>query len=269
MPRHVIPTICAHDVLLEVIDVFPFEFVHIGGDEAPKAQWRACPEAQAVMAREGLRDEEELQAHVVGRVGAFLAAHGRRMVGWDEILAGGGLERTPPGAVVMSWQGLAGGAKAAAAGRDVVMCPTSHCYFDFYQGEPATEPLAIHGLTTLRDVFCGFDPTARGTVPPEAAHRVLGSQGNVWTEYIRDEKHCEYMAWPRMCALAEVLWSPPPASGGNRGGGAGCEERDFADFERRLSSFHLQRLRALGANYRPLGPDTGPPATDSASGVTG
>jgi hexosaminidase len=220
-------------VLEEVMELFPGPYVHVGGDEAPKTRWRESPVAQEVIRREGLRDEDELQSWFMRRIERFLTAHGRRLVGWDEILEGG----LAPNATVMSWRGMAGGIAAARQGHDVVMTPEFPVYFDHYQADPAGEPLAIHGLTTLADVYA-FEPVPPELTPAEAAH-VLGAQANLWTEYVATPGHAEYMVLPRMLALAEVLWSPP-------------EARDWASFQARLPA-HLRRLEAMGYNYRRLG----------------
>jgi hexosaminidase len=217
-------------VLTEVMDLFPGEYVHIGGDEAPKARWEASDVAQAVIRREGLADEHELQSWFVRRIEAFLNRHGRRLIGWDEILEGG----LAPNATVMSWRGTAGGIEAAKQGHDVIMTPTSHLYFDFYQGDPAQEPLAIGGNLPLERVYA-FEPVPEELNETEAG-RVLGAQGNVWTEYIPTEAHLEYMVFPRLFALAEVAWSSP-------------DRRDFGDFARRLP-WHLDRLDAQDVRYR-------------------
>jgi len=222
------------NVLTEVMGLFPGRWIHIGGDEAPKTQWIASPLAQARIRELGLKNEDELQSWFTHRMDEFLTAHGRRLVGWDEILEGG----LAPNAVVMSWRGVDGGIAAAQAGHDVVMAPGSHTYFDHYQSaDTVAEPLAIGGYLPLDTVY-SFEP-----VPPaltaEEARYVLGAQGQLWTEYIPDPKRAEYMVFPRACALAEVLWTP-------RAG------RDFADFTRRLGT-HLERLAILDVNYRPIG----------------
>ncbi|HEU4557982.1 MAG TPA: beta-N-acetylhexosaminidase [Longimicrobium sp.] len=219
-------------VLEEVMELFPSPFIHVGGDEAKKTRWRESPVAQEVIRREGLRDEDELQSWFIRRIERFLNAHGRRLVGWDEILEGG----LAPNATVMSWRGTAGGIAAARQGHDVVMTPDHTLYFDHYQGDPAREPLAISGLTTLRHVY-GYEPVPAELRPDEAAH-VLGAQANVWTEYIATPQHVEYMVLPRMLALAEVLWSPP-------------ESRDWRSFRARVE-VHLRRLAERGYNARPL-----------------
>jgi hexosaminidase len=218
------------DVLTEVMELFPGRYIHIGGDEAPKRRWEESEVAQAVMRREGLADEGELQSYFIRRIESFLLAHGRRLIGWDEILEGG----LAPQATVMSWRGMAGGIEAAKQGHDVVMTPTSHVYFDYYQGDRAYEPLAIGGFTPLEKVY-EFEPVPDELTDREAEH-VLGAQGNVWTEYIKTTDQVEYMALPRMLALAEVVWSPE-------------EIRDWDRFAAALPA-QLERLDAMGVNYR-------------------
>ena len=222
------------DVLTEVLELFPGPFIHIGGDEAAKDQWRASPWVQQRIRQLGLRDEAQMQSWFIHQMDEFLTARGRRLVGWNEILEGG----LAPGATVMSWQGTKGGIAAARAGQDVVMTPNSHTYFDHYQSQTRTaEPLAIGGFTSLEKVY-RWEP-----IPAEldsiAARRVLGAQGQLWTEYILNPKHAEYMAFPRLVALAEVLWTP-------------VARRDYGDFLSRLPR-HLVRLDALDVSYRPLG----------------
>ncbi len=219
------------DVLTEVIDLFPSTYIHIGGDEVPKTRWEESAVAQRVIAREELAGEAELQSYFIRRVESFLRVHGRRLIGWDEILEGG----LAPDATVMSWRGMDGGIEAARQGHDVIMTPTSHCYFDYYQADPEQEPLAIGGLTPLDTVY-DFEPIPEALSPDEARH-VLGAQGNVWTEYMATTDDVEYMVFPRMLALSEVVWSPRDA-------------RNWNDFVRRLPR-HLRRLDALGVNYRP------------------
>ena len=216
-------------VLLEVMAIFPGEYIHIGGDECPKTRWQACPKCQARMRREGLQNEHELQSWFIRRIEGFLNSHGRRLIGWDEILEGG----LAPGATVMSWRGSAGGIAAASSGHDVVMSPNTHCYLDYYQREDvASEPPAIGGYLPLERVY-EFDPVAG--IAPEHHARVLGGQGNVWTEYMPTTDQVEYMTWPRAAALAEALWTAPA-------------QREFDGFQRRLRG-HLPRLRRLGVNY--------------------
>ena len=218
------------DVLTEVIALFPSQYIHIGGDEVPKVRWKESELAQEVITREGLADEEELQSYFIKRIEAFLQAQGRRLIGWDEILEGG----LAPDATVMSWRGMEGGIEAARQGHDVIMTPTSHTYFDYYQGDPVQEPLAIRGLTPLEKVY-GFEPVPETLSAEEAAH-ILGAQGNVWTEYMATTDYVEYMVFPRMLALAEVVWSPQ-------------ELRNWEDFVQRLQA-QLQHLDTLGVNYR-------------------
>lgn len=217
------------DVLTEVMELFPSEYIHIGGDEAPKVQWEESEVAQKVMQREGLKDEHELQSYFVQRVEQFLNQHGRQIIGWDEILEGG----LAPRATVMSWRGEKGGIEAAKMGHDVIMTPWDSNYFDHYQADPETEPLAIGGFTTLKDVYF-YDPIPDELTDEEARY-VLGSQGNVWTEYIHSGDKVEYMAYPRATALAEVLWTP-------------VENKNWLEFQTRLQS-HFKRLDILGVNY--------------------
>jgi hexosaminidase len=221
------------DVLTEVLVLFPGRYVHIGGDEAAKDEWVASARAQARIRELGLKDEHELQSYFIRRMDEFLTARGRSLVGWDEILEGG----LAPNAVVMSWRGTAGGIAAAQAGHDVVMAPTSHTYFDYYQSrDTLSEPIAIGGYLPLEVVY-GYDPLPAELTADQARH-VLGAQGQLWTEYMPGPRQVEYMAFPRLTALAEVLWSPR-------------ERKDFADFTARLAT-HLQRLSILDVNFRPL-----------------
>lgn len=220
------------EVLSEVLELFPGRFIHVGGDECPKQSWRECRHCQARRAAAGLRDEEELQSWFIRRIGAWLAARGRRLVGWDEILEGG----LAPGATVMSWRGIDGGVAAAAAGHDVVMTPNTHCYFDYYQSrDTAAEPPAIGGCLPLEQVY-DFDPVPRA-IDSTRAHHVLGVQGNLWTEYLPTPAQVEYMAFPRALALAEVGWTPAP-------------RRSAAHFRDRLQR-HRPVLDHLGVRYRP------------------
>lgn len=219
------------DVLTEVCALFPSKFIHIGGDEVPKKQWHASAEAQELMKQRGLKDEDELQSWFIHQMDAFLTAKGRRLIGWDEILEGG----LAPGATVMSWRGEAGGVAAAKAGHDVVMAPSRWTYFDHYQcKDHSKEPHAIGGYLPLQDVY-SYEPIPSELSPDEAKH-VLGAQAQIWTEYIPNPRQVEYMAYPRLCALAEVVWSPK-------------ESRNYQDFQRRLE-IHLQRLQILGVNFR-------------------
>lgn len=189
------------DVLKEVTALFPGPYVHIGGDEANKTEWKRCPKCQARIRDEHLSNEEELQSYFVKRVEKILTGLNRRLIGWDEIIEGG----LAPQATVMSWRGMQGGIAAARTGHDVIMSPTSTCYFDYYQADQRWEPLAIGGLTPLARVYA-YEPTPDSLTREEARH-ILGTQANIWTEYIPDRAHLEYMAFPRIAAIAEVAWS--------------------------------------------------------------
>ena len=219
------------NVLAEVIELFPSPYLHIGGDEVPKTRWRESELARAVMRRHELADEAELQSWFIRRIESFLTRHGRRLIGWDEILEGG----LAPEATVMSWRGMDGGIEAARQGHDVIMTPTSHVYFDYYQADPSGEPLAIGGLTPIEKVY-SFEPVPSALDERQARH-VLGAQANLWTEYVKTPERVEYMVFPRALALAEVVWSPRRA-------------RDWKSFRSRLEG-HLRRLDALGVSYRP------------------
>lgn len=221
------------DVFEEVLDVFPGRFVHVGGDECPKTQWERSSRAQDLIKERGVDDEDGLQSWFISQLGEWLAERGRRLVGWDEILQGG-LAR---GATVMSWRGESGGIAAARQGHDVVMTPSAWTYFDYYQSDDPDEPYAIGGHIPLAHAYA-YEPVPADLSAEEAAH-VLGSQCQLWTEYMPDSRHVEYMAFPRACAFAEAVWSPP-------------ERRSFDDFSARLGP-HLARLDALDVNYRPLG----------------
>ncbi|MBN8458449.1 MAG: beta-N-acetylhexosaminidase [Verrucomicrobia bacterium] len=214
------------ETLDEVIEIFPSAFVHIGGDETPKTAWKSCPKCQARMKLEGIKTEHELQAYFIRRIEKYLAAKGRRLIGWDEILEGG----LAPNATVMSWRGTAGGLAAADAGHNVVMSPTSHCYFDY-----------TYGQIDSRKVF-SFDPVAG--MKPEAASRVLGLQANFWSHIDRDPALVDRQLFPRLMALAERGWSP--------------DNRDaWQDYSRRARA-HLTRLEKSGIHYQksdlPAGP---------------
>jgi hexosaminidase len=218
-------------VLGEVVELFPGPYVHIGGDEAPKTQWEESEYVQDLMFREGLRDVEEVQGWFIRRIGRFLDRHGKRLIGWDEILEGG----LAPNATVMSWRGTLGGIEASRRGHDVVMTPTSHVYFDYYQSQDQdSEPLAIGGYLPLDTVY-GFDPIPGPLRSRDAAH-IIGAQGNVWTEYMETPDHVEYMLLPRMLALSEAVWTPK-------------DQKDLEGFRSRLG-WHLRRFDALDVDYR-------------------
>lgn len=219
------------DVLSEVLELFPGQYIHVGGDEALKPQWKGNPGIQQRIRELGLKDEHELQSWFIRQMDTFLTARGRRLIGWDEILDGGLAEN----ATVMSWRGTAGGIAAAKAGHDVVMAPNSHTYFDTYQSRDRTrEPFAIGGFIPLDTVYA-YEPVPSDLSAAEAKH-VLGAQAQLWSEYMPNTKHVEYMAFPRLTALAEVLWSAKA-------------QRDYGNFRQRLVT-HLRRLDAMDVNYR-------------------
>ena len=221
------------NVLGEVLEIFPSRYIHIGGDEADKAKWKVEPRIQARIRELGLADEHELQSWFIRQMDAFLTARKRRLVGWDEILEGGLAEN----AVVMSWRGTAGGIAAARAGHDVIMAPESHTYLNYYQApDQATEPLAHPGLLPLEKVY-GFEPVPVELEPQFAKH-VLGAQAQIWTEYLAGPKNVEYQAFPRLSALAEVVWTP-------------LERKDYADYLTRLV-VHQRRLQAFDVSFRPV-----------------
>jgi hexosaminidase len=219
------------DVLTEVMALFPGPFIHIGGDEATKVQWRASPRAQARIRELGLKDENELQSWFIKQIDAFLTGKGRRMVGWDEINEGG----LAPNAVVMNWRSTQFGIAAAREGHDVIMTPNAKAYFDHYQARPtANEPLAFGGFLPIDTVYA-YEPIP-SQLEPEFAKHIIGAQAQLWTEYMPNAKQVEYMAHPRMSALAEALWTPKA-------------RKDYANFTARLTT-HLRRLDILDVNYR-------------------
>ena len=220
------------NILTEVIELFPGEYIHIGGDECPKEEWKVCTKCQDRMKNEGLKDEFELQSYFIRRIEKYLVANNKKLIGWDEILEGG----LAPEATVMSWRGTEGGIDAAKMGHDVVMSPNNECYFDHYQAEPENEPLAIGGYTDLKDVY-NYEPVPAELSEKEAEH-ILGAQANLWTEYIATEDHLEYMVLPRMTALSEVLWLDN-------------KKKNFDDFKLRLPKY-LLRLEQKQYNFRPL-----------------
>ncbi|MHC2992521.1 beta-N-acetylhexosaminidase [Pontibacter sp. HJ8] len=217
------------DVLDEVVELFPSQYVHIGGDEVDKSGWKKCPRCQKRIADEGLKNVEELQSYFIRRMEAYLLTKNRRIIGWDEILEGG----LAPQATVMSWRGENGGIEAAKMGHDVIMTPGSPVYFDHYQAGPEGEPLAIGGFNTLKKVY-DYEPIPKELTPQEAKH-VLGAQANVWTEFIPTASQLEYMVLPRMAALAEVVWSPQA-------------NRDWTKFSQRLQQ-HFKAYDQKGLTY--------------------
>lgn len=217
------------NVLTEVMDLFPGEYIHIGGDECPKDRWKACPSCQALIQKEGLKDEHELQSYFIRRIERFLNSKGRQIIGWDEILEGG----LAPNATVMSWRGVNGGIAAAKQGHKVIMTPTSHCYLDYLQANNANEPITFGGYLPLEKVY-SYDPVPEELTSQEARF-IMGAQGNVWTEYMRSSEQVEYMAFPRAIAIAELTWTPK-------------ERKNYGDFSARLAR-HFPRLDNYGLNY--------------------
>ena len=190
------------DILDEVIEVFPSEYIHIGGDEAGKQAWKTCPDCQRRMKEEGLTDVDELQSYMIRRIEQYVNSKGRKIIGWDEILEGG-VSKT---ATVMSWRGTEGGIAAMNKGNDVIMCPGSYCYLDKAQDAPFLEPESIGGYLPLEKVF-EYEPI-ESSMPEDGLDRLLGVQANLWTEYVPTESHAEHMLWPRAAAIAEIGWSP-------------------------------------------------------------
>jgi hexosaminidase len=219
------------NVLSEVTGLFPGTYVHIGGDEADKTEWKRCSKCQSRIKADSLGDEAGLQSYFVKRIEKFLESKGKRLIGWDEILEGG----IAPEATVMSWRGTRGGIEAAKSGHDVVMTPTSHCYFDYYQGDWRQEPIAWGGYLPLTKVYA-FEPTPED-LTPEEAHHVLGAQGNIWSETVTDPWKAQYMAFPRITAMSEVTWSAK-------------EQRNWTSFTGRLEK-QLARYAARGIAVAP------------------
>jgi hexosaminidase len=216
------------DVLTEVCALFPGKYIHIGGDESPKDRWKKCPKCQERIKKEGLKDETELQSYFTMRIEKIVNSKGKTVIGWDEILEGG----LAPNATVMSWRGTEGGIDAARQKHNVVMTPGGYCYFDYYQGNPKFEPIAIGGYTTVEKVY-SYNPVPSELTKDEQKY-ILGAQGNVWTEYISTPEHVEYMVFPRICALSEILWNPA--------------DKNYPDFKKRLIE-HFKLLDMLGINY--------------------
>ena len=220
------------DVLEEVISLFPSQYVHIGGDEAPKIQWKNCTHCQQMIQDLDLKDEHGLQSYFIQRIEKFVNAKGKKIIGWDEILEGG----LAPNATVMSWRGTQGGIDAAKQKHDVIMTPNSHAYFDYYQSDKPGEPLAIGGFIPLKKVY-SFNPIPK-ELDAEESKYILGAQANLWTEYIDSEEKVEYMVFPRIFALSEVTWSGPSEN----------LEKDYPEFLTRVENF-MPRLDALNINY--------------------
>ncbi len=216
------------NVLTEVMELFPSEYIHIGGDEASKQAWKTCPLCQKRMKKEGLKEVDELQSYLIKRIEVFLNKNGRKLLGWDEILEGG----LAPNATVMSWRGVEGGIKAAQSGHLAIMTPGGYCYFDSYQDAPHTQPEAIGGYLTLSRVY-SYDP-APDSLGVDVTKYIYGVQANAWAEYIPTPEHLEYMLWPRTLALAEVAWSDPAV-------------KDYTNFHARALA-EVENLRANGYN---------------------
>lgn len=224
------------DVLSEIADLFPSEYVHIGGDECPKVRWESCPVCQAKIKELGLKDDDKhtaeqyLQTYVTARMEKFLATKGKKIIGWDEILEG----ELAPNATIMSWRGVEGGQQAVKLGHDAIMVPTDYFYFDYYQSKDvANEPAGIGGYVPVELVY-SFEPFTEDMTEEERAH-ILGIQANMWTEYIASNEHLEYMLLPRMAALSEVQWCEP-------------SNKDYARFLADMN--HMAKIYdILGYNY--------------------
>jgi len=217
------------DVLTEVVELFPSQYIHIGGDEAPKNRWKNCEKCQHIIKENKLKDEHELQSYFIQRMEKFLASKGKKLIGWDEILEGG----LSPNAAVMSWRGFDGGIEAANQEHEVVMSPGSHCYFDHYQGRGKTEPIAFGGFTPLEKVY-EFNPIPTA-LKADKVHYILGAQANLWTEYISTFSQVEYMVYPRAISLSQVLW---------------CQNKPtYEAFEKSLIAVQLSILEKRKVNY--------------------
>jgi len=217
------------DVLTEVVELFPAPYIHIGGDECPKDRWKECPKCQARIKNEGLKDEHELQSYFIKRIEKILLAKNRRLVGWDEILEGG----LAPQATVQSWRGMEGAIAAATSGHDTIVSPITHCYFDYPHNEKEAKVFPNWmGVTSTEKVY-SFEPLPEGLTLDQQRH-ILGGEGNIWTE-VAPQEEVDARAYPRLTALAEVLWSPK-------------ELRNWDDFSNRLTH-HYKRLDVLGVDY--------------------
>ncbi len=227
-------------ILDEVLEIFPSPYIHIGGDEAEKRHWEKCPHCQERMRAEGLKTPEELQSYLIHRIERYLLQKGRHIIGWDEIMEGG----LAPGATVMSWRGESGGIAAARSKQKVVMVPNSHLYLDYYQDAPINEPLAMGGYLPLGKVY-SYNPVPDSLAPQYHSY-IWGVQANLWTEYVPNAKHMEYMLYPRVCALAEVAWTP-------------LNKKDSAYFRQRALA-EVTKLKARGYNAFNLAQEQGPRA---------
>jgi hexosaminidase len=234
---------CA-DVIDAVVGIFPWDYVHLGGDECPTSEWESSPRAMALMREHGYTEARQLQGWFTARMAEHLGARGRTLVGWSEIIEGG----APENAIVMSWRSEDDAVNAAAAGHDVVAAAQQWLYFDRPYSDDPAEPPSFPGAISVEKVY-GFDPVP-AAIPPDRRQHVIGAQCELWTEFVTTTEHAEYMYFPRLCAFAETVWTPETATPG----------RSYAEFRPRLRR-HLQRLDALGVSYRPLdGPARAPGA---------
>ncbi len=225
------------DVVKEMVEIFPSEYFHIGGDECPKGSWKKCPDCQKLIRKEGLQAkdghsaEERLQSWVIGKMETMLAKYGKKIIGWDEILEGG----LSPNATVMSWRGEEGGIASALQSHDVIMTPGGNgMYLDHFQGDSKIEPVTIGGYTTLEKTY-SYNPVPDTLVAMGKAHHILGVQVNTWSEYMYSNAIREYMMYPRTVALAEIAWTQN-------------DKKDYKDFERRINNAYV-RLDGIGVNY--------------------
>lgn len=218
------------DILDEIMEMFPSEIIHIGGDEAPKERWKECRDCQEKIKKENLQNENELQSYFVNRIGTYLQSKGRKMLGWDEIMEGG----LPQNAIVMSWRGEESGIKAAKMHHDVIMSPNNYMYLDYYQANQEAEPVNIHGYLPLELVY-SYEPLSP-RIPEENHKYIVGVQGNIWMEFIHSQAKLDYMAFPRLAAIAEIGWSTDV-------------KKNFLDFQDRLSH-NLNWLDIKNVNFR-------------------
>ena len=224
------------DILTEIASLFPGEYIHIGGDECPKTSWKQCEDCQALIRKENLKDEFELHAYFIQQVEKIAEGLGRKLIGWDEVLEGG----LPLKATVMSWRGEAGGIKAAQLGNNVIMTPNTYCYLDYYQENPEFAPLAIGGFISLEQVY-DYEPIPEALTAEEAKH-IIGIQGNIWGEYVATIEKFEYMAFPRLLAIAEVAWSQP----GNKN-----RELFISHLKKEFSFFQKRNVNTCREYFRP------------------
>lgn len=234
------------DVLTEVIEIFPSEYIHIGGDEASREHWKKCKKCQRLMKKEGMKEEAELQSYLIKHIEKFLHTKGRKLIGWDEILEGG----LAPDATVMSWRGVTGGIEALKMGHNVVMTPGQYVYLDAYQAKPDTQPEAIGGFLPLEKAY-SYNPMPEGLTPEQENH-LLGVQGNIWTEYVPTPEHLEYMIYPRLLAIAELGWTQE-------------EHKNWTNFKQRVNLF-IPKMQEKGYNPYTLSTEPDIHHTMSADG---